>query len=342
MSNPYLEWIDENQQMRQLEIIDRVFIGRVCQGIDETRRIIINHPAVSRDHAEINLTGSHLQIRDLSKNGTWVNDVRLAAGSTKSLEHGDAVCLGETLIYLRCPEPGDFGGNTQLESTQTLVTTREVIVTNVVADVRGFCSMSQTEESHQVYELMKEIIQTLCAIVHEHKGRVKDYAGDEVYAFWEHGANLNKEQAVAACRTALKQAQTVNQIRAKLSGLNPAVESLRLGWGIATGKVTMSHYGWRVTDLTLMGDSTNSAFRLSSMANKELESEIVMCSQTADLVRDLLAIDDLGLVSLRGRTGRERVYGIGGKRRFAGSIFTHEPSHIGDRVSVADFSDMLH
>lgn len=96
MSNPYLEWIDENQQMRQLEIIDRVFIGRVCQGIDETRRIIINHPAVSRDHAEINLTGSHLQIRDLSKNGTWVNDVRLAAGSTKSLEHGDAVCLGET------------------------------------------------------------------------------------------------------------------------------------------------------------------------------------------------------------------------------------------------------
>jgi len=39
----------------------------------------------------------------------------------------------------------------EMESTQTLVTTREVIVTNVVADVRGFCSMSQTEESYQVH-----------------------------------------------------------------------------------------------------------------------------------------------------------------------------------------------
>ena len=104
----------------------------------------------------------------------------------------------------------------------------------------------------------------------------------------------------------MEQAQTVDQIRAKLSGVNPAVESLRLGWGITTGKGTMSHYGWRVTDLTLVGDSTNSAFRLSSMANKNIKSEIVMCSQTADLVRESLPTDDLGLVTLRGRYGHIR------------------------------------
>jgi class 3 adenylate cyclase len=96
---------------------------------------------------------------------------------------------------------------------------------------------------------MKEVIQTFCAIVHDHKGTIKDYSGDEVYAFWEHGSEFCKEQALAACRTALKQAQTVNQIRTKLSGLNEAAKCLRLGWGITTGKVTMSHYGWRVTDL---------------------------------------------------------------------------------------------
>jgi len=57
MPNPYLEWIDENQEMRRLEVVDRVFIGRICRGIDETRRIIIIHPSVSRDHAEINIAG---------------------------------------------------------------------------------------------------------------------------------------------------------------------------------------------------------------------------------------------------------------------------------------------
>ena len=341
MPNPYLEWIDEKREIRRLDIVDRVFIGRICKGIDDTRRVILKHPAVSRDHVEISLSGSKPMLRDLSKNGTWVNNVRLAAGSTKSLEDGDVVSLGETQIHLRCPYQY-VGKNEEMESSQTLVTPREVMVTNVVADVRGFCGISQMEESCRVYELMKEIIQTFCTIVHDHKGTVKDYTGDEVFAFWEHGSQLGKEQAVAACLTALEQAQTVDQIRAKLSGVNPAAQSLRLGWGITTGKVTMSHYGWRVTDLTLVGDSTNSAFRLSSMANKNLNSEIVICSQTADLVRESLPTDDLGFVTLRGRSGQEHVYGISRDENCTESVLFYESSYVGERVSVTDFPEMIH
>ena len=37
MQNPYLEWIDENQVMRRLEVVDRVFIGRTCKGIADTK-----------------------------------------------------------------------------------------------------------------------------------------------------------------------------------------------------------------------------------------------------------------------------------------------------------------
>ena len=66
-SNPYLEWLDENQKTLRLEIIDRVFIGRLCKGIDEKRRIIVRHSMVSRDHAEIILSGSRLKIKDVSK-----------------------------------------------------------------------------------------------------------------------------------------------------------------------------------------------------------------------------------------------------------------------------------
>jgi class 3 adenylate cyclase len=340
MENPYIEWIDENQEMRRLEVVDRVFIGRICRGIDETRRIIIVHPSVSRDHAEINISGPRPQIRDMSTNGTWVNNVRLAAGSTKELADGDVVKLGETLLHLRCPDPPPFNKNDKLESMQTLVTTRGMIVTNVVADVRGFCSMSQTEESYQVYEVMKEIIQRFCAIVHDNKGTIKDYTGDEVYAFWEHGSEFCKEQALAACRTALKQAQSVNQIRTKLSGLNEAARCLRLGWGITTGRVTMSHYGWRVTDLALVGDCTNAAFRLSGIANKDLPSEIVMCSVTAGLVGEVLPMADLGFVSLRGRSGQEHVYGMSRHEEFTKHKPESSPSYIEERFPHA--SSVLH
>jgi adenylate cyclase len=262
MPRPYFEWIDENQEKRRLEVVDKVFIGRVC------------------------------------------------IGSSQYLADRYEIRVGETVIQVTCP---DLVTNDKedIDIEGTMVTPMNVIVTNLVADVRGFSSMAQTEDSSQVYALMKEIISTFSAIVYDYKGTIKDYVGDAVYAFWDHRFVSSKEQAVLACQAALKQAQTVNQIRAKLSGINPAVEYLRLGWGITTGKVTMSHYGSRAIDLALVGDCTVLAFRLSGTANKDLPSEIVICSETADLVRDTqLEVFDLGSVRVRGRSGEEHVFGI--------------------------------
>lgn len=310
MVYPYLEWVNEYQEKRRLDLIDRIFIGRSCRGIAESRRIIVDHPAVSRDHAEICLTGSQLLIKDASKNGTWVNGVRLTPGSTDYLSDGDVIRLGDTLIYVKYPSPAPRSEDDESFSTQTAIGPKEVIVTNLVADVRGFTRMTEEGESRHIYAMMKDIIETFCVIVREYSGVIKDFPGDAVYAFWEHGPVESREQAVLACRAALKQKQSANRIRAKLRDIHSTVTSLRLGWGIATGRVTMSHYGVRVTDLALVGDSTNVAFRLSSVANKELPNEILICSSSANLVRDTLYVNDLGLISLQGRSRRERVFGI--------------------------------
>ena len=311
MPNPCLEWIDENRQMRSLEILDRVLIGRTCKGIDDTKRIFVRHPIVSRDHAVISLSGLRLRLTDMSKNGTWVNGVRLAAGSSQDIVDGDVIRVADTSIWVRCPDIPALGADENSSIDRTLIKPMEVVVTNLVADVRGFSSMTQTDDSSLVYFLMKEIFEKFSTIVHDYKGTIKDYVGDAVYAFWDHGSASSKEVAVLACRAALEQAQAVNLIRAKLSCTNPTVEYLRLGWGITTGRITMSHYGSRVADLALVGDSTNLAFRLSGIANKDLSTEIVLCSQTADLVRGTLEpVVDLGFVHVRGRSGQEHVFGI--------------------------------
>ena len=311
MPNPYLEWMGADQKQCCLEIVDKVHIGRTCSGMDETKRIIVCHPTVSRDHAVISLSGQRLKITDISKNGTWVNDVRLAAGSSQELVDGDVIRVAETSIRLSCPDLGALGEDDDALMDRTVVKPREVIVTNLVADVRGFSGMAQTEDSSHVYALMKEVFETFSTVANSCKGTIKDYVGDAVYAFWDHGLAPSKDQAFLACEAAFKQAEAVDQIRAKLSGTNPAVEYLRLGWGITTGKVTMSHYGSRVADLALVGDCTNLAFRLSGIANKDLASEIVLCSQTADLLRDTsVSVVDLGMVPVRGRSGQEHVFGV--------------------------------
>jgi adenylate cyclase len=192
----------------------------------------------------------------------------------------------------------------------TEITQKEVTVTNVVADVRGFTSMPQIANSYKIYSLMKEIFKRFGGIVNDHKGTVKDYAGDAIYSFWEHGYMPSREQAILACQTALAHAEAADCIRDELCSSNPAAECLKMGWGIATGPVTMSNYGSRSSDLALVGDCTNLAFRFSEIANKELDNKIIICANTADLIRDSLKVDYLGKLSVRGQEGKSHVFGL--------------------------------
>ena len=310
MPKPYLEWVDENRQTQQLEIVDKVFIGRSCKGVDPQKRILVQDEQVSRDHAVISRRAEQLQITDRSKNGTWVNGIRLAAGASSDLGDGDTVRLGEFSFRVFYPENVTDVTDAAILTDGTRVTPTEIIVTNVVADVREFTTFSQENASSDVYALMKEIFDTFSAIVYNFKGTIKDYAGDAVYAFWDHAVEPISTQAVLACQAAIQQTQTINEIRTKLSGKNIASDNLQMGWGITTGKVTMSHYGSRAADLALVGDCTNLAFRLSGLANKQLSEKIVICSQTAELIRNDLKIKDLGNVEIKGRTGKEHVFGL--------------------------------
>ena len=310
MPKPYLQWVDDSSQTQQLEITDKVFIGRSCKGVDPQKRILVQDAQISRDHAVISRRAEQLQITDRSKNGTWVNGTRLAAGSSTNLEDGDTITLGGFSLRVFCPENITDVTDAAILTDGTRVTPTEIMVTNVVADVREFTTFSQEHASSDVYAVMKEIFDTFSAIVYNFKGTIKDYAGDAVYAFWDHAVKAISQQAVLACQAAIQQTQAINEIRTKLGGKNIAAENLQMGWGITTGKVTMSHYGSRAADLALVGDCTNLAFRLSGLANKELSEKIVICSHTAELIRNDLRTKDLGAVKIKGRTGKEHVFGL--------------------------------
>jgi len=65
MSNPCLQWLDNNHGIQRLEVVDKVFIGREWKGIDATKCIVVNHPMASREHAMITFSGSNFQIADI-------------------------------------------------------------------------------------------------------------------------------------------------------------------------------------------------------------------------------------------------------------------------------------
>lgn len=302
--NPTLQW-QENGESRSVAVMDRVFIGRVCSGAPVNKRILIEQSSVSRDHAVVTVTGAALSIRDTSRNGTRVNGVRITSGSEHALSTGDCISIGTFNIVV------NLGGDVQdsqphsaLDVTTTL--SIEEIVTHLVADVRGYSTLAQQHPSDAVRGLLSQLFERFSETVNQNHGVVKDFAGDAIFAFWEHGQELNIDTAVLACRTALMQFGELN----KLPQIALMDTPLRVGWGIATGRVTLSHYGVRQDTMAVVGDATNLAFRLAGLANKALDAHIVVCDSTAKLVQADLPLIELGEVETKGRSGREKVWSL--------------------------------
>ena len=308
-SRPSLQWRDEHGVPHRLTLTDKIFLGRVCRGIAREKRILIRNSVVSRDHAVVRLTRHGVEITDMSKNGTWINDVRMEAGASRRLEDGDIISLGGTSVRLFCPHLAPQPVEEKW-AEQTAIQPSAVCITSLVADVRGFSAFSQKTDSALVYTLIKAIFSRFSTIVNEHQGTIKDYAGDAVFAFWEHPGGFSTDHALAACQAAISQLRSVPEIHRQLTDRGFSMPPPVLGWGLTTGQVTLSHYGSRSAGMALVGDCINLAFRLSSMANKSLPAPIVLCRETASWVTQELPLTDLGDQEIRGRTGQEHLFGI--------------------------------
>ncbi|VAW85540.1 hypothetical protein MNBD_GAMMA16-166 [hydrothermal vent metagenome] len=308
---PHLEWQDVKGHCHRRDITERLYIGRVCQGVPTDKRIIISDANVSRDHAVITYIGGVLTIKDSGRNGTRVNNIRITSGGEQKLISGDLVHIGSIKLHVIFPKKSnlyDFDETDQMETTRVL--SLHETVTHLVADIRGFSTIAQQTESSLLFEVLSQLYESLTTIVHENHGTVKDFAGDAIFAFWEHNDEDDPIIAGSACRAALAQQQVTVELFSNLPEKFKELRHLKLGWGIATGPATLSHYGVRSENLALVGDSTNLAFRLSGLANKELSSAIVICHKTAEMVKPSMRVTPLGLVDTKGREGKEAVFSI--------------------------------
>lgn len=76
--------------------------GRLLLGRSSSCDLRLQHPSISRRHAELTRTGERFFLRDLaSQNGTFVNKARLVA--EREVFAGDTLLLGTAILRLRGP-----------------------------------------------------------------------------------------------------------------------------------------------------------------------------------------------------------------------------------------------
>lgn len=179
----------------------------------------------------------------------------------------------------------------------------ERTVTVLFSDVRGFTSMSETKAASELVRQLNEYLSKMVERVIDEKGIVDKFIGDAVMAVWGGMRSLQtvegfQEDARHAVLSGLKMRRALDELNADWRKRD--MEELHFGIGIHQGTAVVGNIGseqpYEKMDLTVLGDSVNTASRLegltkqygvdflvSGSVRKHLGDEFIV--RTADLVR---------------------------------------------------------
>jgi DNA-binding CsgD family transcriptional regulator len=96
------------QGERIVVIERRLVVGRDCVGVRAEQRLVVDDPAVSRNHLEVQVDRQGAAtLVDMSTNGTRVNGATVARGTPFALADGDRIALGGLRLTFRTSDRDD-------------------------------------------------------------------------------------------------------------------------------------------------------------------------------------------------------------------------------------------
>lgn len=290
-------------------LVDRLFVGRECSGVDEGHRILLeNDLAVSRNHLEFRVDPERrrAEVVDMSTNGVRINGVRIERAVGVPLQGGERIQVGSHVLEFRSatstvkmPARSEHRATISSLSAQTMAL--------VAGDLINFSTVSQEADQVAIAEDVYVLYQRLRELLADHRGTLVDYVGDAFFASWE--LDADPEAVENALRFALAADRLVTDCTAALKLRYADGSQLRMGWGITRGQVTMQLMPGSV--VMVIGDAVNVAFRLASIAGREHRPSILAIEAVRESVQrspfEFGASED---VAIKGRVGTERIYGI--------------------------------
>jgi len=268
-------------------------------GRDKNSDIVIIDLLASRNHAMIRRLGQsdYYLIDSGSSNGSFVNSYRVAI--PRLLKTGDRIQIGGSeLVFQQEHKEEDVMDTLSME--ETIISDRPVIrqITVLVADIRGFTSLSESVDIRTLTRMMTGWFHNVTDVITNHGGIVDKFIGDCVFARWEFDAE-EKHSIVQV----LEAAVLINDVTEKLNNSSGSVcDALRVGVGINSGIASMG-IG---QDATALGDAVNIAFRLES-ATKVLGTDIVMSESAYSALPDNCVVGEKQHIRVKGKRDALRI-----------------------------------
>jgi len=187
-------------------------------------------------------------------------------------------------------------------------------LTVMFSDIRGFTTLSEIHEPHDVTGMLNEYFNRMLPVLHKYQGTLDKFIGDAIMAFF--GAPVaqpdHARRAVAVAVEMLHETRKLAAERERRSaaGDDRARPPFKIGFGIATGPCQVGLVGSdEVFNYSVIGDTVNLASRLEGL-NKDFRSEILVDETTWRVVEDFVEGRFVDHVAVKGRHEPAAVYRI--------------------------------
>ena len=175
-------------------------------------------------------------------------------------------------------------------------------VTILFSDVRGFTTMTEKADSHELVTKLNEYLTAMVDCVFRYDGSLDKFIGDAVVGAWgKTPYNFGpKEDAVRAVRCALAMLSELRRLNAQW--VSRGQEEWHIGIGLNHGQVIVGDIGsQKRKEFAVIGDAVNLASRLESLT-KEYKVGILIGESVAELVRDQFHLRTVYLIQVVGKT----------------------------------------
>ena len=176
-------------------------------------------------------------------------------------------------------------------------------VTILLADLRGFTSISATQPVGVVITLLNRCFGRMSEIVALHQGVIDKFMGDSIMVLF--GTPIERPddvQRALACAIEMQLAMIELNNRYRQNG----VPDLYMGIGINTGSVMAGKFGSNFySEYTVIGDEVNLTSRIETFS---LRGQVLISGNTLAYCRDFATVGDAMEVFVKGKTQSVRLH----------------------------------
>jgi len=170
------------------------------------------------------------------------------------------------------------------------------LVTVLFADVANYTSISEKLDPEEVHQIMDGCFNVLMDEIHRYEGTIDKFTGDGVMALF--GALVaHEDHAQRACYAALAIQRAIQEYGEKIEKECGVEFKVRVG--LNSGSVIVGSVGNDLRmDYTAIGDTTNLASRMESMAKP---GTVLVSADTHRIAKDFFKFEPLGKLKVKGK-----------------------------------------